>query len=351
MPIDPVLVKRVSDETGFQSDVVEQILVLKSVLQKIDEDPVLSPHFVLIGGTAINLFGKEIPRLSVDIDLDYVHRGKKKFERTTIDKHFDVLHRIAQSLGMKTYDGRSQDEKGAEKLRIMLEYDSNFSRDTGTLKLDISYLMKTVIYSPRRTRMRQLHGDDGFSTLGFPIAHPGELWAGKALALVYKSEKDPKKKEVSDLYSMQIARHLFDVSGYQERIEQKQVSIDKVALRKAFIAKGVARIPELFLLTGGGMRHCAEDQIQKELDPYLKPSSDGKSSPDRPTLQRMKKHAREFLNLVCSNAWSKNEKRFVEEFQEKGIYRPELLFSKTSREFDRLQNNNFLLNSSDRYRP
>lgn len=351
MPIDPVLVKRVSDETGFQSDVVEQILVLKSVLQKIDEDPDLSPHFVLIGGTAINLFGIEIPRLSVDIDLDYVHNGRKSFERTTMDKHFDVLHRIARSLGMKTYDGRLQNEKATEKLRIMLEYDSNFSRDTGTLKLDISYLMKTMIYSPRRTRMKRLHPDDSFSTLRFPIAHPSELWAGKALALVYKSEKDPKRHEVSDLYSMQIARHLFDVSGYQQSIEQKQVSIDKVALRKAFIVKGVARIPELFLLTGGGMRHCAEAEIQKELDPYLKPCAERKGAPDRPTLQRMKKHAREFLNLVCSNAWSKGEKKFVEEFQEKGVYRPELLFSKTSHEFARLRNNSFLLDSAEGYRP
>jgi hypothetical protein len=349
MAIDPALVQRISGETGFQADVVEQILVLKSILQKISNDPVLSSHFVLIGGTAINLFTKEISRLSVDIDLDYVRRGTKPFDPNTIDKHFDTLGRIALSLGMKVYDGRSPNVKGSEKLRIMIEYNSNFSRDTGTLKLDISYLMKTTIYKPRRTRMRQLHPDDSFRALSFTVAESSELWAGKALALVYKSDKDPRKDEVSDLYSMQIARHLFDVSGYQQRIEHKRLSVDNAALRKAFIVKGVARIPELFLLTGGGMRHCTEVEIQKELDPYLKQRSDGKGLADRPTLQQMKKCAREFLNLVCSNAWTKREKQFVEEFQEKGIYKPELLFSKESQEFTRLQNNDFLLKTAEGY--
>lgn len=56
MSVDPSLVERIQPDTTFRADVIEQILNLKALLKKISEDPHLSRSFVLIGGTAINLF-------------------------------------------------------------------------------------------------------------------------------------------------------------------------------------------------------------------------------------------------------------------------------------------------------
>lgn len=46
----------------------KQVALLISVIPEIT----LEPRFALHGGTAINLFDRDMPRLSVDIDLTYV---------------------------------------------------------------------------------------------------------------------------------------------------------------------------------------------------------------------------------------------------------------------------------------
>ena len=46
---------------------VRQVELLLDVLPEIEKEK----HFALKGGTAINLFYRNLPRLSVDIDLTY----------------------------------------------------------------------------------------------------------------------------------------------------------------------------------------------------------------------------------------------------------------------------------------
>ena len=57
---------------GFQRDVFEKVLRLKTVLDYFQEEPALREHLLLKGGTAINLTVFSLPRLSVDIDMDYM---------------------------------------------------------------------------------------------------------------------------------------------------------------------------------------------------------------------------------------------------------------------------------------
>jgi len=46
----------------------KQVALLISVIHEI----ALDPRFALHGGTAINLFDRDMPRLSIDIDLTYI---------------------------------------------------------------------------------------------------------------------------------------------------------------------------------------------------------------------------------------------------------------------------------------
>ncbi len=49
----------------------KQVKLLLDVLPEVAKEE----HFALHGGTAINLFVRDMPRLSVDIDLTYVKIG------------------------------------------------------------------------------------------------------------------------------------------------------------------------------------------------------------------------------------------------------------------------------------
>ena len=47
--------------------------------------------FAVHGGTAINLFHKNMPRYSVDIDLTYIHIQEREESLRTIKEHLTIL--------------------------------------------------------------------------------------------------------------------------------------------------------------------------------------------------------------------------------------------------------------------
>jgi predicted nucleotidyltransferase component of viral defense system len=60
-------------ELGFVRDTLEKVVRLTDILKFMESDPLLGTSLALKGGTAINLTVFNLPRLSVDIDLDYAH--------------------------------------------------------------------------------------------------------------------------------------------------------------------------------------------------------------------------------------------------------------------------------------
>lgn len=82
---------RLAGASGFRSDTLEKVLRLGRVLDQIARHPFLGDRLALKGGTALNLFfGARAPRLSVDLDFNYVRpverdemlREKEDIERT-----------------------------------------------------------------------------------------------------------------------------------------------------------------------------------------------------------------------------------------------------------------------------
>ena len=59
-------------DTGYRQEIIEKVIWLMELLNAIAEDSYLSRRLVLKGGTALNLFYFDLPRLSVDADLNYI---------------------------------------------------------------------------------------------------------------------------------------------------------------------------------------------------------------------------------------------------------------------------------------
>ncbi len=87
---------RVAMQYGFTRDTFEKVLRLKEILVYFNTQEYLVRHLVLKGGTAINLTVFNMPRLSVDIDMDYTpndSRGGKSFAfYTTISADKDQIN-------------------------------------------------------------------------------------------------------------------------------------------------------------------------------------------------------------------------------------------------------------------
>ena len=69
---------QISQEKGFVRDNLEKVIRLAEILRYINQSPLLQKSLVLKGGTAINLTVFRMPRLSVDIDLDFVQNCNRE---------------------------------------------------------------------------------------------------------------------------------------------------------------------------------------------------------------------------------------------------------------------------------
>lgn len=58
--------------TGFRPEILEKALHLLTLLERLGDHPWLKGRWALKGGTALNLFVFDLPRLSVDVDLNYI---------------------------------------------------------------------------------------------------------------------------------------------------------------------------------------------------------------------------------------------------------------------------------------
>lgn len=228
------------------------------------------------------------------------------------------------------------------KLNLIFLFKSNyFPSNESIIKIDISYLTKTPIYPPKRLRIRKLSDGDHLSGFDVISLNPAELWAGKALALIYKADKDPKPTEGADLYSMAISRHIFDTSRIEQKIKNGEKRLNHSHMKTAFILKGITRVKDLFYQRGQNIKSCSKNEFKIQLFPFLR--SDIISENE---IELMKRQSREFLDRVCSNNWTKKEKEFVHKFQNKGQYCPEILFGKNNSEFKHMYSNQYLSDSA-----
>ena len=78
MRFDKMTLGRQAKELGFPRDTYEKVRRLMEILMFVSQDPFLSEHLALKGGTAINLTVFDLPRLSVDIDLDLVSDASRE---------------------------------------------------------------------------------------------------------------------------------------------------------------------------------------------------------------------------------------------------------------------------------
>ncbi|WP_375207794.1 nucleotidyl transferase AbiEii/AbiGii toxin family protein [Hyphococcus sp.] len=128
------------------------------------------PDFALKGGTAINLFHRDMPRLSVDIDLAYLPIAERAPSLKAIDDAFDRLTaRINALPGAKA--GRIAGGGGGET-RILT------SASGATVKIETSPVMRGVIGEPRIMRATPAV-EDTYGFVETKVVSFDDLYGGK----------------------------------------------------------------------------------------------------------------------------------------------------------------------------
>ena len=106
MPIyNKVEIGRVAQQHGFVRDTFEKVLRLKEILCYLNEEEYLREHLLLKGGTAINLTVFNLPRLSVDIDMDYTPNDTKEDMLEVRDRITTLIKDYMESEGYQLFKG------------------------------------------------------------------------------------------------------------------------------------------------------------------------------------------------------------------------------------------------------
>ena len=165
---------------GFQRDVFEKVLRLKTVLDYFQEEPALREHLLLKGGTAINLTVFSLPRLSVDIDMDYMPNDSKENMMATRGKISKVVKEYMESEGYQLSDN-SRFSHSLDAFHF-LYMNSGGNRDM--IKIELNYSLRAhVLHPARRELLTDAFGDKSC----LYTVHPIEIFAAKANALLSRA--------------------------------------------------------------------------------------------------------------------------------------------------------------------
>lgn len=137
-------INTLSAKHRFNRDTLEKILRLVDLLKKIQQHPELKEVYVLKGGTAINLCLVDLPRLSVDIDLDFNRNCSKNEMQEIREKHRKIFKSLVQLEGY-TLDPNSRSSFALDG--YILKY-TNLVNNPDNIKLDINYLNRVHVFEP-----------------------------------------------------------------------------------------------------------------------------------------------------------------------------------------------------------
>ena len=216
--------QRAAGDTGFPIDSLEKVWTLVRLLELIVAHPYLGSRLALKGGTALNLFVLDLPRLSVDIDVNYIgatDRDTMLAERPMIDT---ALTQVASRLGLGSK--RVPTEHAGGKWR--LGYTSALGRP-GVIEIDVNYLLRVPLWNAEPRDSREFLGDRARQVLLLDVH---ELAAGKLAALLARGASrdlfDARQLLMSSAFEAARLRLAFVVYGGINRVDWRTVSADSV---------------------------------------------------------------------------------------------------------------------------
>lgn len=290
-----LLLGKQAKELGFVRDTYEKVCRLTDILKFFENDALLGNSLALKGGTAINLTIFNLPRLSVDIDLDFsknVTRDEMMATRSIINDRIEKFMKAnGYLLSPKSKQYHALDS-------FVYEY-SNSGGMKDNIKVEINYMLRCHVLETE-----QRHFESSWEPIGVSVLSvaPIEIFASKIVALINRTAP----RDLYDIYNL-VKFGLIDES-------------EEPLLRKCVVfysAIGAESPP--FEFQFNMIDQVTQNRIKTDLYPVLR----NKDKFDLKTAQMQVKAWLESLLKL-----EDNEQEFLDAFRNK-TYQPELLFEST----------------------
>ena len=197
----------IAKEQGFIRDNLEKVMRLVEILNYFHDSPLLSKSLVLKGGTAINLTVFQLPRLSVDIDLDFTVDCNRESMLSIRQEVNNEILRYMESDGYHLAPG----SKTPHTLDSWVFHYTNAAGNNDGIKIEINYSDRCHILPAIETHV----SIPFLSDVKVRSLSPVELFATKINALIGRSAA----RDIYDVYNM--VKHQLFVSDEEKTLLRK----------------------------------------------------------------------------------------------------------------------------------
>lgn len=286
-----------SQQSGFIRDNLEKVMRLASILRYIHESRELGSKLALKGGTAINLTVFQMPRLSVDIDLDYtlnLSREEMLAERTKINSL------LLQYMAAEGYT-LSPSSKSPHTLDSWVFGYQNSGGNKDSIKIEINYSDRCHVLPI----VERLISVDFLGEIVVTALAPVELFASKINALISRAA-------VRDIYDVQGMLHAGLFATNEERDLLRKILLFYMAVGASSRADDIKTEFSSF----PNIESISFAQVRAQLLPVLRKGTFY-------DFEQAKTEVITYLHDLLH--FSESEMAFISSFKQRE-YRPELLF-------------------------
>ncbi len=287
MKISPEKLLAECETTGFRAEFLEKAVRLLGLLEALQSHPFLKGKLALKGGTALNLFIFGTPRLSVDIDLNYV--GAEDLDEMLAERPL-VEEAIAAVFAREDFSVRRMPAEHAGG-KWALRYRNAFGR-TSNLEVDLNFMFRVPLW---------------------PIvsadSNPIGEWKAKEVAMLNFYELAAGK--LAALLARRQARDLFDAN-----LILGMESLDQRLLRLGFVVYGAVNRKDWRTVSADDV-NFKPAELASQLVPTLRAGAAEVKSGSAEYGTRLVQECREGLKKVLP--FNDSERAFMDLLLDRGV--------------------------------
>ncbi len=292
---DIIYLGKKAEETGFIRDTLEKVVRLADILEYLNTNPLFKESLALKGGTAINLTIFNLPRLSVDIDMDYCINNDK----AEMLQEREKINKILSSYMITQGYSINKKSKTPHSLDSWVYDYMGASGNNDNIKIEVNYSIRSHVLPVGE---RTILSENLLNKYKVRTLAPIEIFGSKINALLSRAAA----RDLYDTYRM---------IKYELIIDKERALLRKVIVFYAAIS--AKTINKEF--STKALDNITERRIKRELYPVI-------TIRDEFSLEPAKKLVKAYISDLMN--LTEDEYEFLERF-ERGEYIPQLLFTES----------------------
>jgi hypothetical protein len=282
-----------AESSGFRAEILEKVILLLNLLKGFRDHPFLKDRLALKGGTALNLFIFDLPRLSVDIDLNYIGAFELEAMRAERPKIEEAIRAVCAREEFTVRNFPQEHAGGKWSLR----YESALGQG-GNLEVDVNFMFRVPLW-------------------------PIMLWGSRVIG-PHKAEKIPvldireiAEGKVTALLARHAARDLFDA-----HLVLARCTLVRKDFRVAFVVYGAMSRKDWRTISVDDLTFETEE-LENSLLPLLRVDFLETLGQTKTWVHHLVDEVREALRIVLP--FQESEREFLDRLLDHGEIEPSLL--------------------------